>query len=566
MASISVCVIGAGPLGLTATKNFIEEGFDVTGFETRDYIGGLWKESFDSSISVHKVTRFNSSKWRTPYSDFPFEDDADVYPTAGQIYTYLQQYADHFNLRQHYQLSTTVLNIEFVAKRQQWAVTVQDLSSPSRDSRVVYFDKVCVATGSFYTPRWPELQGIEKFQGRTLHSLDFHDANEFKGQNVLLIGLHATASDVCCALSESANKVYASHRAGLLLLPRYVESGSAIDTAGTVKNTLAMAFMMRHCSQFFFWMVQRMMTKVSRSSFSPIPESWGLSPAPSLAVATPMIADELWPHLQSGFVEPVTSIKQILGPKQVELSDDRILDDIDTIIYCTGYHFALPDGLISHATDENNPESQESVYFNPYQPIGSGDPMPKLYRNIFPFHESKAIRESLAFLGHGYVVFPGFVQFELQTLAIAQVWKGNTEIPSWSGVQAWYANHLEHRETLKRRYHVLEGSTFYPGILDLSDHLPWLDQAAGGGLYDNIGGMFGGLFNPRAWSLWWKDRKLYRLLMNGVFSPAIWRLFDTGKRRSLEWETARAIIISQNEKAEAARIAKLQELSDKKVL
>jgi dimethylaniline monooxygenase (N-oxide forming) len=29
-------------MGIVAVKNLLEEGFDVTGFERSDYIGGLW--------------------------------------------------------------------------------------------------------------------------------------------------------------------------------------------------------------------------------------------------------------------------------------------------------------------------------------------------------------------------------------------------------------------------------------------------------------------------------------------------------------------------------------------
>lgn len=59
----SVCVIGAGALGLVATKNFTEEGFDVTTFERNDYVGGLWHHTEDpAQTSVHRATKANVSK------------------------------------------------------------------------------------------------------------------------------------------------------------------------------------------------------------------------------------------------------------------------------------------------------------------------------------------------------------------------------------------------------------------------------------------------------------------------------------------------------------------------
>jgi hypothetical protein len=38
---------GIGVAGLTALKNLLEQGFDVTGFEKNDYVGGLWQYNED---------------------------------------------------------------------------------------------------------------------------------------------------------------------------------------------------------------------------------------------------------------------------------------------------------------------------------------------------------------------------------------------------------------------------------------------------------------------------------------------------------------------------------------
>jgi dimethylaniline monooxygenase (N-oxide forming) len=121
----TVCVVGAGALGLAATKAFLDDGFQVTGFEAREYVGGLWKDSHDATISVHATTVFNSSKWRTAFSDFPFGDEADTYPTAAQIHhQYFESYAGHFGLREKYRLGTKVLQTRHTGK--QWAVTVSN--------------------------------------------------------------------------------------------------------------------------------------------------------------------------------------------------------------------------------------------------------------------------------------------------------------------------------------------------------------------------------------------------------------------------------------------------------
>lgn len=41
-----------GVVGLVAVKNLVEEGFDVTGFDRNDYVGGLWHYTEDDKTSV----------------------------------------------------------------------------------------------------------------------------------------------------------------------------------------------------------------------------------------------------------------------------------------------------------------------------------------------------------------------------------------------------------------------------------------------------------------------------------------------------------------------------------
>lgn len=541
----SVCVIGAGALGLVATKVFLQGGFQVTGFEARDYVGGLWKDSRDSTLSVHATTIFNSSKWRSCFSDFPFSDDANTYPTAVQILRYLESYADHFGLREHYHLGTKVLQIRYLHNK--WAVTVLDGSTGQR--RTEHFDKVCVATGAFHKPRSPRLTGAELFQGKVIHSIDFHGDQRYDGQNVLLVGLHATAQDVCCALAESAQHVYLSHRRGLLLLPRFRPDGATFDSTGTVKNTFVMTFLNKYLSAFFWWLMQRILSKQSRETFPDIPDAWGLNPAPSAAIRTPLMADALWPLLDKGFAEPVPEISRITGPNSVLLADGRTLENIETIIYCTGYEFSLPDGLI--------PKDEDSVGYNPY-PQGREGKEPLLYRNIFPMHKDESIRTSLAFLGHGYIVFPGFIQFQLTAQAVCQVWQQRPALPPLSDMEAWHKQHLKRRQALHKRYSPLENSTFYPILLDLSDQLTWLDETAGTGLYQNLSW---GWLNWRAWRLWWKNRKLYHILLNGLFTPAIWSLFPTGRRPALQWDECVKLIFSENQRAEADRKSRVESLA-----
>jgi dimethylaniline monooxygenase (N-oxide forming) len=229
-----VAIIGAGPVGLMALKNMREDGFDAISFEKRDYIGGLWKATNDGSISVTPHTVFNSSRcvvrsfpcshllilphrFMSAISDFPFPDHHNDFPTADQMLEYQNLYADHFGIRQYIRLSTEVISVRRIDA--QWEIATR---SKDDQTQREYFDKLLVCTGSFVTARRPHFDGIEKFEGRVLHCIDFPDSSEFKGQTVLLSGLHASTADISIELSKHASKLYLAHKTGVVMVSKSI--------------------------------------------------------------------------------------------------------------------------------------------------------------------------------------------------------------------------------------------------------------------------------------------------------------------------------------------------------
>ncbi|KIX02730.1 uncharacterized protein Z518_08672 [Rhinocladiella mackenziei CBS 650.93] len=511
-----VAVVGAGPLGLMAMKNMMEDGFDVTGFEKRGYVGGLWKSSTDSSISVTETTVFNSSRFRSAISDFPFPEGVDDYPSAKQIHQYMESYCDHFKLRPHIHLNTTVNTFSRVDGK--WALEVVHDGS----SRIEYFDKLLTCSGSFVTPRIPKLQNVEKFQGPILHSIEFPHPSRFKDQNVLLIGLHATAQDLTVELSQHAQKVYIAHKNGIVLVPRFTEDGRALDQGQNLSFLFFQVFMTTWFPNLFNWLIDKILARMSKKAFAHQPEEWNLSPAPSIATTSPMVADAIYPFLENGFATPISPVKQIVGPKSIQLTDGRVLDDVDTIIYCTGYDFSVP-----FVPKE----------YNPYPVVGGP---PSLYRNIFPLHPDPAVRNSLAFLGQCGFAFPGFVQFELSAMAVSQIWLGRSQLPSLDKMKHWHRDQLAWRESVLARSKF--DSNFYPVFVPLPDQMRWLDETAGTGIFQHFS-----TFSWKSWRFWWSDPKFYKLCVSGLFSPSIWRLFDMGRRKP--WPDAKRQVIEDNEYA-----------------
>ena len=66
-----VCIIGAGPSGITAIKNISEAGIDVLAYDFNSDVGGNWIYNENvSHSSVFETTHIISSKTLSEFEDF----------------------------------------------------------------------------------------------------------------------------------------------------------------------------------------------------------------------------------------------------------------------------------------------------------------------------------------------------------------------------------------------------------------------------------------------------------------------------------------------------------------
>lgn len=117
------------------------------------------------------------------FPDFPYPLDTIPYPPQSQILHYLRSYADHFGVTKHIKFSHLVVGVVPI-ENGQWRVMIKDL--PNNKYETLIHDIVFVANGHLSEPRYPNIPGIEEFQGKYLHSRDFRTAESFRGKLTLI--------------------------------------------------------------------------------------------------------------------------------------------------------------------------------------------------------------------------------------------------------------------------------------------------------------------------------------------------------------------------------------------
>lgn len=370
------------------------------------------------------------------------------------MYDYLQSYADHFNLRPHIHLSTAVKDLK--RSNGKWELT---FATDGSEERTELFDKVMVATGSFQKPKRPDIPGIESFTGDVRHAITFSPTEEYRDKKVLIVGFHASAVDVASSLTTLASKIYLSRKNGVVLLSKWAPDGRTMDQGLNMSFVFFQMLAEKYFPRVFYWLMDKVLARVSKQAFPGVAEKHGLLPAPSIETTTPVVADQIMPSIESGFVELIGAVKRVTGPKSVELRDGTVIDDLDAIIFCTGYHFSIP--FIPKGLD-------------PY-PV-DGEP-PVLYQNIFPLHPDPEVRNSLAFMGQGAIPFPGFAIFETVSIVAAQIWKGREKLPPLEEMQSWYQGNVDRIHQTRSR--MTTDATYYPVMLQVGPWWTWLDKTSG---------------------------------------------------------------------------------------
>lgn len=319
-----VCVIGAGSSGIAAAKALQQQGVPFDCFELGSGVGGIWRYENDSGLSpAYRSLHINTSRQRMAFSDFPMPADYPDFPHHSLILQYFENYVDHFGIRPHIRFRTRVENVQPLADG-SWAVTTRQGDAPATTTQ---YQAVVVANGHHWKPRWPNFAG--EFAGRVMHSHDYRTPDDFQGRRVAVVGMGNSGCDIACELSRTADRVFLSTRRGAHVIPKYL-FGKPLDR-------LAPAWMWRYLPFRLFQSLFELALRTSRGRL----KKYGLpQPEHRILEEHPTISADLLNQLGHGEIRIKPQLSRLDG-EHVEFADGS-REQIDTIIYATGYDIAFP--------------------------------------------------------------------------------------------------------------------------------------------------------------------------------------------------------------------------------
>ena len=286
-----------------------------------------------------------------------------------------------------------------------------------------------------------------------------------------------------------------------------------------------------------------MLDKEMQKQWPELDPVWRILPAPPMSQTPGASNDDFIPSLANGSVISINDIKSftsngiMVNDVTTPTSKDQpdvdhengsvVQVECDAVIFCTGTMFDF-----SNLSAEIDPTCYPTPEWdaNPYR---AQLPFSRLYKGFL--HPSYP--DCIAFLAvWGGFHFSAFVNADMHTQAIAQLWSGGYPMPSQSEIDSWcdesYRKSLDKIKT--NRINRLSPQ----GIQ--GNFATWLCEVTGNGVHDYLG------WSLKAWKFWWNERQLYRLIMDGVLAPYVYRLFDGRENGRKKWDGARDAIMREN--------------------
>lgn len=201
----TVVVVGAGMSGLAAAHRLQQAGIAFVVLEKNDDVGGTWFENRYPGCRVDVPNHLYS------YSFSQRRDWPQRFTPQPMLLDYFRDVADALGLRKHIRFGTEVTAAVFDGERGVWTVHTTD--------GAIAANVVISAVGQLNRPRFPEIDGRERFAGSSFHSACWDSTAELRGKRVAVIGTAASGFQLIPPLADEAAEVHVYQRTPNWFMP-----------------------------------------------------------------------------------------------------------------------------------------------------------------------------------------------------------------------------------------------------------------------------------------------------------------------------------------------------------
>ena len=207
-AYYQVAIIGAGFGGLAMAIRLLQRNIhNFVILEKSNEVGGTWRENQYPGAACDVQSHLYS------LSFVPKTDWSKRYAEAPEIFQYIQDVVQQFNLREYCQFNSEVVHTEYHEKDCVWHVAL-------KDGRQLSCQYLVFASGPLHVPQIPHIKGIEKFQGKVFHSSQWDHQYNLNSKVVASIGTGGSAIQYIPEIAPQVKQLYVMQRTAAWVIPR----------------------------------------------------------------------------------------------------------------------------------------------------------------------------------------------------------------------------------------------------------------------------------------------------------------------------------------------------------
>jgi cation diffusion facilitator CzcD-associated flavoprotein CzcO len=214
---VKIAIIGSGFGGLATAIQLLKKNIqDFTILEKAEDVGGTWRENQYPGAACDVQSHMYSLSYA------PKTDWSKRYAEAPEIFQYIQDLIQDYQLKPYIQFKQKVLSTRYNEQRCLWQIKTE--SGQQVEAQFLIF-----ASGPLHVPQIPKIKGIEKFKGEIFHSSEWNHAYDLKGKNVASIGTGGSAIQYIPEIAPLTKQLHVFQRTAAWVIPRDERAYTQID-------------------------------------------------------------------------------------------------------------------------------------------------------------------------------------------------------------------------------------------------------------------------------------------------------------------------------------------------
>lgn len=200
-----VAVIGSGFAGIGVSVALQRAGIEHVILERADDLGGTWRDNrypgcqCDVPSHLYSFSFALNPDWSRTYSPQP------------EIWAYLRRVSDRFGVTPRIRFGHEVLDCAWGGAAKRWRI--QTTAGRFTAGAVV------AGVGGLSEPTFPDIRGLDRFQGDLFHSASWREDAPLDGKRVAVIGTGASAVQLVPKIQKTAARLLVFQRTPGWVLP-----------------------------------------------------------------------------------------------------------------------------------------------------------------------------------------------------------------------------------------------------------------------------------------------------------------------------------------------------------